>query len=293
MAAKRKIAILLHENDKYPEMRRHFIWSLCDVWQEWGIEIEVLKGTQRYVAADLLIPHVDATILPEAYEIFYQKYPRVANRSVRDISKRQISRNLLKRDGSHAGPVIVKTDWNCGGIPDSHFPGRKIIFSTEPKKKIWDGWLNHKWDRAAHDWAKINCMNTCDYQVFPTLQSVPAAIFDNESLVVERFLPEFENGIYYLRVYKFLGDQAYCARLGSPHPIVKNKNIISRKEVPVPEEVVNMRHELGFDYGKLDFVIHEGKVVVFDVNRTPGLIKSEEQMKTNARRLATGINSIF
>jgi hypothetical protein len=71
MAAKRKIAILLHEDDKYPEARGHFIWSLCDVWQAWGIEIEVLKGTQKYVAADLLILHVDTIILPEAYEIFY------------------------------------------------------------------------------------------------------------------------------------------------------------------------------------------------------------------------------
>jgi hypothetical protein len=293
MAAKMKIAILLHEQDNYPKRRGHFIWSLCDVWREWGMEIEILKGTQKYREADLLIPHVDTTVLPETCAVFFQRYQRVANRRVEDISKRGISRNLLTRDDAHAGPVIIKTNWNSGGIPDAHFPGRKIIFGTEAKKRFWDGWLNNRRSRTTHDWGKINCMKTDDYRVFPALKDVPEAIFNNESLVVERFLPEFENGVYYLRIYTFLGDRAYCARLGSPHPIVKNKNIVSREEVAIPDEVVKFRRELGFDYGKLDFVIHEGRVVVLDVNRTPGLIKSVEQMKANALRLAAGINSLF
>ena len=288
-----KIAILLSEQDNYPEGRGHFIWWLCDVWREWGIEIEILKGTQHFVAADLLIPHIDTTVLPESYSDFFLKYPRVINGCVRDISKRRISRNLLARGDSHAGPVIVKTDWNSGGVRDAHFPTRKIVFSTMPKPSFWSRWLNQKQNRAGAGWAKANCMNTEDYSVFPSLQAVPEAVFTNNSLVVERFLPEFERGIYYLRIYTFLGDQAYCARLGSMQPIVKNKNIVSRKEVPIPEEVVQFRRELGFDYGKLDFVIHEGQVVVLDVNHTPGRIKSEEQMKANASRLAPGINDFF
>ena len=293
MAAKKKIAILLHEHDNYPKGRGHFIWSLCDVWREQGMEIEILKGIKKYREADLLIPHVDTTILPDGYAVFFQKYPRVLNHRVRDISKRGISQNLLTRDDAYAGPVIVKTNWNSGGIPDTHFPGRKIIFATEVKKRFWDGWLNNRRSRMTHDWGKINCMNTDDYQVFPALKNVPEAIFNNESLIVERFLPEFENRVYYLRIYTFLGDRAYCARLGSPDPIVKNKNIVTREEVAIPNEVVNLRRELGFDYGKLDFVIHEGRVVVLDVNRTPGRIKSEEQMKANALRLAAGVNSLF
>src|SRR6202012_5821213 len=95
MAAKRKIAILLHEKDSYPKSRGHFIWSLCDIWRERGIEIAVLKGVGKYIEADLLIPHVDATILPPAYENFFRKYPRVVNVQLHDISKRFISRNLL------------------------------------------------------------------------------------------------------------------------------------------------------------------------------------------------------
>jgi hypothetical protein len=293
MTAKRRIAILLHEKDRYPKSAGHFIWSLCDIWREWGIEIVPLKGTKKYVEADLLIPHLDTTILPGEYVEFFKKYPHVVNRRLQDISKRLISRNLLTQMDSWDGPVIVKTNFNNGAIPDVRLHGHKIAFSTKPRKSFWDMLLNRKAENTNQRWGKINCMNPNDYQIFPSIKHVPEGVFTNESLVVERFLPEYKNGIYYLRVYKFFGDRAYCAQLGSHHPIVKQKNIISREEVSIPDEVVAYRHELGMDYGKLDFVIRDGRVIVFDVNRTPGLIKSKEQMKANALKLAPGINSLF
>jgi hypothetical protein len=293
MTAKRKIAILLHEKDRYPKSAGHFIWSLCDVWREWGIEIVPLKGIKKYVEADLLIPHVDTTVLPGEYMDFFKKYPCVVNRRLQDISKRLISRNLLTQKDSYEGPVIVKTNFNNGAIPEVKLHGRKIILSSKTRKSLWDVLLNRKLKNTNQQWATINCINPNDYQIFSSIKQVPEGVFTNGSLVMERFLPEYKNGIYYLRVYKFFGDRAYCAQLGSYHPIVKQKNIISREEVSIPDEVVAFRHELGMDYGKLDFVIREGRVIVFDVNRTPGLINSKEQMKANARKLAGGINSLF
>jgi hypothetical protein len=293
MTAKRKIVILLHEKDRYPKSAGHFIWSLCDVWRGCGIEIAPLKGIDKYVEADLLIPHLDTTVLPGEYTDFFQKYPRVVNHRLQDISKRLVSRNLLTPGHPYDGPVIVKTNFNNGAIPDVKLHGHKILFSTRTRKSFWDLLLNRRIQNADQHWATINCMNPNDYQIFPSIKDVPEGVFTNESLVVERFLPEYKNGVYYLRVYKFFGDRAYCAQLGSYHPIVKQKNIISREEVSIPDEVVAFRREFGMDYGKLDFVIREGRVTVFDVNRTPGLIKSKEQMKANALRLAPGINSFF
>jgi len=168
-----------------------------------------------------------------------------------------------------------------------NFAGAKIFFSA--KRTL--AWLNKK--KSSSDWQKINCMECEDYQVFSSLKEVPEAVFHNPWLVVERFLPERQNGIYYLRVYQFCGDQGYCARWGSPHPIVKRRNIISREEVAIPEEVVAVRRELGMDYGKLDFVIHEGRPIVFDANRTPGLILPESRMRQKALQLAPGIHSLF
>lgn len=291
--AQRKIAILLHENDRYPRANGYFIWALCNAWRERGIEIEVIKGTGKPTQADVLIPHVDTTILPEAYGEFLQRHPRVLNRSVPDISKRFVSRNLLKRTDAYDGQVIVKTNLNCGGGPEAELAASKIFFSTGNLKNLMRGWVSWKRKKFSSDWGAVNCMKCEDYQIFPSLKAVPEKIFENPWLVVEKFLPECENGVYYLRIYKFFGDRGYCARFGSPHAIVKQKNIVSREDIPIPDEVVTVRQRLGMDYGKLDFVVYEGRVIVFDVNRTPGIFNPLERMRAKAVQLAPGIESFF
>jgi len=293
VAAQRKIAILLHENDRYPRTNGYFIWALCDAWREQGIEIEVIKGTAKRAEADLLIPHVDVTVLPEAYVEFLQRFPRVLNSSVTDISKRFVSRNLLARTDSYDGKVIVKTNLNCGGGPEINLAGSKVFFSPGNVKNLLRGWLSSKRKKFSSDWGAVNCMKCEDYQIFPSLKAVPEVVFENPWLVVEKFLPEYENGVYYLRIYKFFGDRGYCARFGSPHPIVKQKSIVSREDIAIPDEVVAVRRRLGMDYGKLDFVVHEGRAIVFDVNRTPGIFNPPERMRAKAVQLAPGINSFF
>ena len=39
---------------------------------------------------------------------------------------------------------------------------------------------------------------------------------------------------------------------------------------PVPEELRQTRRQLGFDYGKFDYGVVNGEVVLYDANRTPG-----------------------
>jgi len=51
-----------------------------------------------------------------------------------------------------------------------------------------------------------------DYQIYPSLKAVPEGVLENPWLVVEKFFPEYENGTYYVRIYKFFGDRGYCAR---------------------------------------------------------------------------------
>ena len=38
----------------------------------------------------------------------------------------------------------------------------------------------------------------------------------------------------------------------------------------MPDELRALRRQLGFDYGKFDFVMHEGRAVLLDANKTPG-----------------------
>jgi hypothetical protein len=283
VATRRKIAILLHETDSREKSKGHFIWALCDEWQSNGIEIEILRGPERHVDADLLIPHVNLTVLPPEYVDLFRRYPRVINRSLHDISKRAISRNLLSAGDDYTGPVIVKTDLNYGGRPEARLARRGVC-----------GALNALRLRLSKQgWRDIRSMTIGGYKVFPALRAVPADVFENKALVVERFLPEVENGTYYLRVYLFMGDRGYCVRVGSTEPIVKQMNIVSREEAPIPEELMAARREMGVDYGKMDFAVNEGRVVLFDLNRTPGIIQPEERMRTSARNLAPGIDSIW
>lgn len=291
--SQRRIAILLHENDRFPKSRGYFIWALFEAWREQGIKIKVTRGVGKRVEVDLVIPHVDATILPAAYAEYLRDYPAVVNRSVPDISKRFVSGNLVGRGDSYDGPVIVKTNLNCGGGPEVDFANSKIFYSPKNLRNLLRSWVSRKRKKFTSDWGTVNCMECEDYQIFPSLKAVPEAVFENPWLVVEKFFPERENGVYYVRIYKFFGDRGYCARFGSPHPIVKQKNIISREDIPITDEVLAVRRRLGMDYGKLDFVVHEGRTIVFDVNRTPGIFNPPERMRAKALLLAPGIHSFF
>jgi hypothetical protein len=289
MGARKRIAILLSEDDRYPRRQGYFIWAMCRIWEQDGMEIKVLKGIKEMVEADLLIPHIDLTTISPDYTTFFDRFPRVVNRQLLDISKRRISRNLVTSSDAYAGQVIVKTNLNCGGIPEARLNG------TMPKaqKKSWWKIFARKETAEPTDWAKLESIAAADYKVFPSLNDVPAAAFENPALVVEKFLPEMSDGLYRLRIYQFFGDRGYCALLGSREPIVKMKSIVTREEIPVPDEIIALRHELGLDYGKMDFVIRDGQVVLFDINRTPGRIKPEQRLQANAQKLAPGIHSFF
>lgn len=290
MTAASKITILLHEDDRYPLSIRHSIWALCDVWRERGIEIEVLKGTKCQSNADLLIPIIDLTRTPQDYIDFLNKHPRVINRDVHDISKRRISRNLLTQSDDYTGPVVIKTDSNCGGMPDFRRTRAKVAYK---QKSFWGKLTSFHKRRESHRWSKVNCINPQDYQIFPSLAEVPKEIFSNPFLIAEKFLPEYEDGVYYLRIYTFIGDREHCLRIGSSSPIVKGENMVSREEVAIPPEVQDFRREIKMDYGKLDFVIHEGRVVILDVTSTPGHYNNPEQMRINSLMMADGIFSLL
>jgi len=87
---------------------------------------------------------------------------------------------------------------------------------------------------------------------------------------VERFVPETVEDGYAVRYWVFLGDRESCLRHVSRSAIVKGLNTIRVERVEAPAALREKRAALGFDYGKLDFVEHDGEVVLLDANRTPG-----------------------
>jgi len=242
------------------------IHALGKAWQDRGLQVLFQYGIKQRPDADLLIPQIDLTHTPPGYFEYICSYSNVANRNVVDISKRRISEHLLCGDEDYHGPVIVKTDNNHGGLPEC------------TRNELWHLLLSRFLERMVSlsefafrqhlAWRRV----LRKYLIYDSLAEVPIGIFKNRALVVERFLPEREGDLYFMRHYLFLGDHTRSIRIAGSTPILKISNSALVDEgFPVPEEVVRLRRQMGMDYGKNDYTIHNGQVVILDVNRTPGV----------------------
>jgi hypothetical protein len=73
--------------------------------------------------------------------------------------------------------------------------------------------------------------------------------------------------------------------------VIKSHSVLRREPISdVPVELRQVRRELGFDFGKFDYGIVDGRVVLYDVNRTPmfGTI-GREQYWPRVQLLAEGL----
>lgn len=260
-----RILVLMHE---YQQSKRgkYVIGALRQEWEKKGIQVTIVFGTKERPEADLLIPHIDLTHRPPEYEDFINSYPNVINRNVIDLSKRRISKNLLSGDEDYSGPVIVKTDNNCCGRPDANAYRRKHPYRSWIRKRAAS--IGETVLRKPMRWRKI----LPKYPIYDCMKEVPAGVWKNQALVVEKFLPEKEGDYYHLRLYMFLGDCSRSVREASLEPFVKSRTYIGNTEIiPVPDELLQFRRELGLDYGKIDYIIHKGQVEILDVSQTLGI----------------------
>ena len=198
---------------------------------------------------DAAILHVDQTFVASEYIELCQSYPISLN-VIPDISKRHISGAAIAEGEDWQGRVIVKSNFNSFGFPERRQNG---IAARRGKALPLPGLQFAK-----------------QYTVFEKLQDVPQSILENSAQVVEKFLPEIEPDGYATRFWTFCGDQERCTKYVSPDALVKGSTAIRHEPSPVPDEIRQRRRELGFDFGKFDFVIHEGKPILLDTNKTPG-----------------------
>ena len=278
MSPQCKVAVLTHALDPIDQVN-YLMLKIVKKWQASGVEVVVLRGPEHYEAADVLVLHVDLTVVPQEYLDFCARYPIVVNGRVRDISKRKISKNLLEPKDHYTGAVIVKADLNFGGFPEL--------------KMQRSGRLSRMWNKYL-PWSITGILSPSDYPVFRSMAEVPKAVWRNRRLVVEKFCPEREGDHYCLRQWIFLGDRGVSQRLVSLNPIVKFPNEVHLEYgPPVPESLREMRSRLGFDYGKFDYVVVDGEVILLDANRTPALGVSDGWAQNMAAELAGGLPSFL
>ncbi len=287
------IAILFHEATTPNRMRRYRIWHLAQVWKEWGIDVQLLLGANDPIDADVLIPQIDLSVLPRAYRFLQDSKSIVLNRNVLDISKSSFSRNLLSMQDEYDGSVIIKTNANSGGKPENlvvhTLPprSRKIFLARQAMRLLIQFARTGSIQRLAY----TRTLKSGNYPIYPSKRQVPRSVFKNRNLVVEKFLPEKNGAFYYSRSYSFLGNEGLAVRLKSEYPVVKGPVVTGSEFISVDESIVAAQKALGFDYGKFDYVVHNGEAVLLDINPTPflGTAYSREVQHRMVAQLAKGI----
>ncbi len=86
-----------------------------------------------------------------------------------------------------------------------------------------------------------------------------------------------------------LRETGYTYKLFSENSIVKAGNITEYKILgDPPPELEEFREVNGFDFGKFDYVEHDGRPILLDINKTPTIVSSGA--KTRMQQLSEGLS---
>jgi hypothetical protein len=277
------VAILTHQQQGLSP-KSHLGYILRDSWTPQARRVTLHQGLKAPPAADLAFLHIDLTRTPEPYRQLGQVYPRCVNLAVTDIGKRRISRNLLGPEDDYDGPVLVKTELNHAGVPE-----RRLARANAGRWRRLAEQIRHRLPPA---WT--GCLREDRYLLIDRRSAVPDWVWRAPGLVVERFFVERRGELYAMHMWYFLGDRDQVATSLATAPLVKGENTVQRlpPHQDVPDSLRQRRRELGFDYGKFDFVMVDGEAVLLDANRTPHASRDglSERGQAICRHLAPGID---
>jgi len=235
----------------------YLVSCLREIWREFGWSVSV--GARFDPDSDVCLLHHDVTTLnlrdvpqtPDACPVL--------NGRVLDISKRRFSGIRLSPSDNWGGPVIVKSNLN-------HFGGPEFARLPAVRKAI----LRNRERLASLNWRWARMLPDRTYPVLESMEEVPQWVWSREDLLVERFLPEREGDLYCLRGWLFFGSAHYGYRLFATDPLVKTGTMVRYEYLhDVPPELEEARARWNFDFGKFDYVMHDGKPILLDMNKTP------------------------
>lgn len=276
------LAILTHGFQGPPTY--YYIAYVIDLLRSQGRRVLLHQGLGDPPPADAALLHLDLTDYPDPYRDLARRYPLALNAVPASLGKRVVSRNLVGRDDAYDGPVIVKTDLNAGGLPEF----RLAQADRAPAMRLWHALRQ-----------RLGAGPDPRYRVYPRRSAVPARIWQDPRLVVERLLLDralvggrFLNGI---RQWFCFGQSGVVLTYRGPQVCLRYEGTthITLGEDEVPDSIRRRRADLGIDYGKLDFVVTDGEAHLLDVNRTPYLGPPPWSATTDriGRVLAAGLDS--
>jgi hypothetical protein len=253
------------------------ISAMMKIWIDEGYRVQV--GERYADDADVCVMHLDLTKLDPASMPPRPQGAREINGRVYDISKRAFSTLLLDRGADWDGPVIIKTDLNNFGISERRKDGRKFI--SETRRRL-----------ARISWRHVRALPKRYYPILKSISDVPDWVWADTYYIVEKFMPECVDGLYCVRGWLFLGSQGYAYRIFSTDPLVKTGAMIKYEYFErAPDEIMEWRERMGFDFGKFDYVECEGRSILLDANRTPSFVGDARSPRF--LKLATGIKDFL
>ena len=275
-----RLVIVIHEYDRFTHIKpgvgltsNYLLHDVLRELQGLGHSWSVWDGNGP-VTGDAALLHVDSTIVEDRYLSLKSQFARTINFGTGNISKRKVSRLLLSGADDWTGKVIVKADLNNDG-------GMEILHNRAAQ---------HEGRSIPHPGVKL----TGPYRVLNSLRDVPDALWRDPAMIVERFVPEVDDHGFALRTWVFMGPRERCNRIVTAAPISKAADVLRLDPVDIPDELRAERERLNFDFGKFDFVIHDGQPLLLDANRTPGVAPAIEGMlKAGARNLAEGLDALL
>lgn len=284
------LAILAHPTDGFWR-QRYLIHLMIPCWEAMGFRVVVVTDPEDRMPADLAILHVSLSVVPDVYRRLAESYPRTINGRAFDIRKRRFSHLLVDRSGSDPGMVIVKTDWNSGGWREFRGAVLESPLGVVLRRLKREEFACRQLARfeARRSWGRKRFVPMDGYPVYERRDDVPAGVWRNPNLVVERFVAERDGPYYCCRHWLFFGAREVTRRTISTQPVVKFHGTLERTSDLVPEELRAIRQRLGLDYGKFDYGIVEGEVVLYDVNRTPGAATDPRSHAETVAVLSEGI----
>jgi hypothetical protein len=187
---------------------------------------------------------------------------------------------VLPADG-YAGRVIVKTDANFYGIP------------KWPRTPTHNAAINFRRQVTLANWRSMRMLPLGTYPILKSKNEVPDWVWSRSDIVVERFIPEMEDDFYVLRLWVFLGQREFGIKVYGRNPIVKSGDRERYEFIDeVPDDLRFERQRLGFDFGKFDYVMHDGRAILLDANKTP-TVSNTAQTPTYAFNLAKALADMF
>ncbi|MEM9302559.1 MAG: hypothetical protein AAGE01_10635 [Pseudomonadota bacterium] len=173
------LVILCHDHDGLNRNSNGVINYLARIFTSIGFKIGIQKGLGSPQSGRAVINLVDLTITPPDYVAYIDNFPVALNGRLLDISKTTVCapETIVAPGDGYGGPVVVKTRRNFGGIPEQRSRGDR----REPRAG------------ASFDWRTITCLEPRNYQVFQSANQVPAGVWDNPELVVQRLYAEVDD----------------------------------------------------------------------------------------------------